>query len=206
MKYDIILAGVGGQGVLSVSAIIASSAMREGLHVKQSEVHGMSQRGGAVLANLRLSDEPIASDLIPLGAASMILSMEPLESLRYVRYLRPAGTVVTSSDPLVNISDYPDLAGLLASIRTLGRPGATAAAGTSHVNAVLIEADRLAREAGSTRATNMVMVGAASHWLPVQVETIEHFIENLFARKGEKVVATNVRAFFAGREAAAAWA
>jgi len=193
MKYDIILAGVGGQGVLSVSAIIASSAMKEGLHVKQSEVHGMSQRGGAVLANLRLSDKPIASDLIALGAASMILSMEPLESIRYLSYLDPAGTVITSSEPLVNIPDYPDLDRLLSSIRTLPR-------------AVLIEAERLAREAGSARATNMVMVGAASHWLPVQVETIEHFIENLFARKGEKVVATNVKAFLSGREAAAAWA
>lgn len=193
MKYDIILAGVGGQGVLSVSAIIASSAMKEGLHVKQSEVHGMSQRGGAVLANLRLSDKPIASDLIALGAASMVLSMEPLESIRYLKYLDPAGTVITSSEPLVNIPDYPDLDRLLNSIRTLP-------------HAVLIEAEQLAREAGSARATNMVMVGAASHWLPVEVETIEHFIENLFARKGEKVVATNVKAFFSGREAAAAWA
>src|SRR5512140_671328 len=109
MKFDIILAGVGGQGVLSVSAIIASSAMKEGLQVKQSEVHGMSQRGGEVLANLRLSDQPIASDLIPLGAASMILSMEPLESLRYLKYLNPVGTVIASSDPIVNIGNYPDL-------------------------------------------------------------------------------------------------
>ncbi len=193
MKYDIILAGVGGQGVLSVSAIIASSAMREALHVKQSEVHGMSQRGGAVLANLRLSDRPIASDLIPLGAASLILSMEPLESLRYLRYLDQSGRVITSSDPLVNIPDYPELDGLLETIR--GLP-----------NAVLVDADRLAREAGSARATNMVMVGAASHWLPVEVGTIEHFIESLFARKGEKVVATNLKAFLSGREVSAAWA
>jgi len=192
MKYDIILAGVGGQGVLSVSAIIASSAVKEGLQVKQSEVHGMSQRGGAVVANLRLSDQPIASDLIPLGSASMILSMEPLESLRYLRYLDPAGVIITSSDPLVNIPDYPQLDGVLASIQTLP-------------NAVLIEAQRLAREAGSARATNMVMVGAASHHLPVGVATVEHFIESLFARKGERVVTTNLRAFLAGREAAAAW-
>jgi indolepyruvate ferredoxin oxidoreductase beta subunit len=193
MKYDIILAGVGGQGVLSVSALIASSAMEEGLHVKQSEVHGMSQRGGAVQANLRLSDRPIASDLIPLGSASMILGMEPLESLRYLPFLDPAGTIVTASDPLVNIGDYPPLEGLLASIRTLP-------------HAALIDADRLAREAGSARATNMVMVGAASSHLPVQVATIEHFIESLFARKGGNVVATNLKAFRAGREAAAAWA
>ena len=190
MKYDIILAGVGGQGVLSVSAIIASSAMKEGLVVKQSEVHGMSQRGGAVLANLRLSDHEIASDLIPLGSASMILSMEPLESLRYLRYLSPGGAVITSSAPLVNISDYPDLEKLLAEIRRLPK-------------AVLVDSERLARQAGSARATNMVMVGAASHWLPVRVETIEHFIGSAFARTGEKVVDTNLKAFRAGREAAA---
>jgi indolepyruvate ferredoxin oxidoreductase beta subunit len=189
MKYDIILAGVGGQGVLSVSAIIASSAMREGLTVKQSEVHGMSQRGGAVLANLRLSDKPIASDLIPLGSAAMILCMEPLESLRYLPYLRPDGCLITSSDPLVNIPDYPELDGLLAKIRSL--PGA-----------ILVASERLARDAGSARATNMVMVGAASHHLPLPVEAIELFIRTMFQRKGEKVVETNLKAFRAGREAA----
>ncbi len=191
MKYDIILAGVGGQGVLSVSSIIASSAMKEGLAVKQSEVHGMSQRGGAVLANLRLADRPVASDLIPLGRASMILSMEPLESLRYLRYLSAQGAVITSTNPMVNIPDYPELDGLLAKVRTL--PGAR-----------LVDGEKLARAAGSARATNMVMVGAASHHLPVKVETVEHFIESLFARKGERVVQTNVKAFRAGREAAAA--
>lgn len=190
MKYDIILAGVGGQGVLSVSALIASSAMKEGLFVKQSEVHGMSQRGGAVLANLRLASGPVASDLIPLGAASMVLSMEPLESLRYLRYLSRDGAVITSTNPVTNIPDYPELEGLLATIRTL--PGAR-----------LVDGEKLARAAGSARATNMVMVGAASPHLPVKVETIEHFIESIFASKGSKVVETNLKAFRAGREAAA---
>jgi indolepyruvate ferredoxin oxidoreductase beta subunit len=190
MKYDIILAGVGGQGVLSVSAIIASSAMKEGLFVKQSEVHGMSQRGGAVLANLRLSDAPIASDLIPLGSAAMVLSMEPLESLRYLQYLASDGAVVTSTNPVLNIPNYPDLDGLLAHVRTLPL-------------ARLVDGERLARAAGSARATNMVMVGAASHRLPVKVETLEHYIEATFAGKGDKVVDTNLKAFRAGREAAA---
>jgi indolepyruvate ferredoxin oxidoreductase, beta subunit len=189
VKYDIILAGVGGQGVLSVSAIIASSAMREGLQVKQSEVHGMSQRGGAVLANLRLASGPIASDLIPLGTAAMILSMEPLESLRYLKYLAPEGTLVTSTNPVSNITDYPDLGGLLARIGSLPK-------------ARLVDGEQLARAAGSARATNMVMVGAASHHLPVKVETLEHYIQATFAAKGEKVVETNLKAFRAGREAA----
>ncbi|RPJ84396.1 MAG: indolepyruvate oxidoreductase subunit beta [Acidobacteria bacterium] len=189
MKFDIIVAGVGGQGVLSVSAVIASSAMREGLKVKQSEVHGMSQRGGAVLAHLRLSDAPVASDLIPLGRARMILGMEPLESLRYLRYLASDGTVIASSNPLVNIPDYPPLEGLLERIRQV--PGS-----------VLVDSERLARGAGSARATNMVMVGAASSRLPVDVATLEKEIVSMFARKGDKVAEANLKAFHSGREAA----
>lgn len=189
MKFDIILAGVGGQGVLSVSGIIAAAAMREGLSVKQSEVHGMSQRGGAVLANLRMGSEPVASDLVPRGSASMVLSMEPLESLRYLDYLSPEGTVVTSTDPVRNIPDYPALDDLLQAIRSLPA-------------AVLVESERLARKAGSARAANMVLVGAASHRLPVRAETIEWCIANRFAAKGQSVVDLNLKAFRAGREAA----
>ena len=189
MKFDIILAGVGGQGVLSVSAIIASSAMKEGLAVKQSEVHGMSQRGGAVLANLRLSDRPIASDLIPRGSASMILSMEPLESLRYLEFLSAAGTVITATNPVANIPDYPPVDEVLARVRSLPR-------------ALTIDAESLARKAGSARATNMVMIGAASPLLPVSFETIEHFVQTTFASKGAKVVETNLKALHAGRAAA----
>jgi indolepyruvate ferredoxin oxidoreductase beta subunit len=191
MKFDIILAGVGGQGVLSVSAIIASSAMQEGLAVKQSEVHGMSQRGGAVLANLRLSDAPIASDLIPRATAALILSMEPVESLRYLEYLSAGGIVVSSTNPVTNIGDYPPLDDVLARIRSLPR-------------AILVDAEALARQAGSARASNMVMVGAASHLLPVSFGTIEHFVNAIFAAKGAKVAETNLKALQAGRAAAAA--
>ncbi|MFO7695449.1 MAG: indolepyruvate oxidoreductase subunit beta [Vicinamibacterales bacterium] len=190
MKFDIILAGVGGQGVLSVSAIIASSAMKEGLAVKQSEVHGMSQRGGAVLANLRLSDRPVASDLIPRGSAAMILSMEPLESLRYLEYLSAGGTVITATNPVANIPDYPPLDEVLARVR--GLP-----------HALTIDAESLARRAGSARATNMVMVGAASPMLPVAFETLEHFVRTVFAAKGAAIVETNLKALHAGRAAAA---
>ncbi len=188
MNFDIVLAGVGGQGVLSLSGIIASGAMKEGLFVKQSEVHGMSQRGGAVLANLRLSDKPIASDLIPRGRAAMILSMEPLESLRYVSYLSTEGTLITSTMPMVNIPNYPDLEELLGQIRGIPQ-------------AILVDSDRLAKSAGSARAANMVMVGAASHLLPVKVETMKHYIETVFKKKGEKINETNLKAFSAGREA-----
>ena len=189
MKYDIIVAGVGGQGTLSVSSIIASAAMSEGLSVKQSEVHGMSQRGGGVVTNLRLSDKPIASDLIARGTASMILSIEPLEGLRYLPYLAPDGTLVSSTNPVVNIPDYPELDLLLRTIRELP-------------HSVLVDGEKIARRSGSIRATNVVMVGAASRLLPIKPETIEHFIQKSFGGKGERVVEANLKAFRAGREAA----
>jgi indolepyruvate ferredoxin oxidoreductase beta subunit len=188
MKYDIILAGVGGQGVLALAAAIASGAMEEKLFVKQAEVHGMAQRGGAVMATLRLADREIASDLIPHGTASMILSVEPLESLRYLSFLAPEGTLVTSANPVRNIPDYPDLEGLLSRVRTLPR-------------AIVVDAEKLARAAGSVRATNMVMVGAAMHLLPIQPGTIENAVRAIFARKGAEVVDINLRALRAGRDA-----
>ncbi len=185
MKFDIIIAGVGGQGVLSLSAIIASSALKEGLYVKQAEVHGMSQRGGAVVADLRLSDAPIYSSTIPKGRADLILSMEPLESLRYLDFLSPDGRILSADDPVKNIPDYPVLDEVIAEINKL--PGAT-----------VVEAKKLAREAGSLRATNVVMAGAATTLLPLKQETLSSYIEETFAKKGERVVETNRKAFAAG--------
>ena len=190
MKCDILLAGVGGQGVLSLAAAIASAAMEERLHVKQAEVHGMAQRGGEVMATLRLADHEIASDLIPSGTGSMILSMEPLEGLRYLSYLSPAGTLITSANPVRNIPDYPDLQALLGRIAALPRT-------------IIVDAEKLARRAGSARAANMVIVGAAIHLLPIRAETVESAVRANFARKGEEAIAINLRALHAGREAAA---
>lgn len=190
MKFDIILSGVGGQGVLSVSGIIAAAAMQEGLAVKQSEVHGMSQRGGAVVANLRMGTAAVASDLVPLGCASLILSMEPLEGLRYLHFLSPAGALITSTDPVRNIPDYPEQGALLEAIRALP-------------HSVLIDGEKIARKAGSARAANMALVGAASRMLPLKTETLERCIAERFASKGDAVVAQNLKAFHAGREAVA---
>ncbi|GHV94878.1 indolepyruvate oxidoreductase [Spirochaetia bacterium] len=189
MKCDVILAGVGGQGVLSIAAIIARAAVNEGLAVRQSEVHGMAQRGGAVLAHLRISSEAIASDLVPRGGADIIISMEPLESLRYASWLSPSGALVTAAEPLVNIGNYPDLSTVLAAIRDfpLWR---------------LLEASAIAKEAGLARAVNMVMVGAASPFLPVQAETLEKTIAAMFAGKDAAIVAANTKAFQLGRQAA----
>jgi indolepyruvate ferredoxin oxidoreductase beta subunit len=188
MKYDVILAGVGGQGVLSVATAIALGAMKDGLQVRQSEVHGMAQRGGAVQAHLRLSDVPIFGDLVGRASAHLILAMEPLEALRYLAFLRPDGVVVTAAEPFRNIDNYPDAEAVHAEIRRLPHHR-------------LIEAAALAREAGAARATNMVMVGAASGFLPVRERSLLEAIEERFAGKGENVVAVNRRAFNLGREA-----
>ncbi|GHV38762.1 indolepyruvate oxidoreductase [Spirochaetia bacterium] len=189
MKKDIILAGVGGQGVLSIAAIIAQAAVKEGLAVRQSEVHGMAQRGGAVLAHLRISDKAIASDLVPQGGADLIISMEPLESLRYTAWLSPKGALVTAADPFVNIPNYPDLPSILKAI-------------ASFPLSRTVEAAALAKEAGLARAVNMVMVGAASPFLPLKSETLEATITAMFAGKDVSVGEANRKAFALGRRAA----
>lgn len=187
IKFDIVLAGVGGQGVLSLSGIIAAGALEAGLSVKQSEVHGMAQRGGAVTAHLRLADRPIESDLVPLGAAALILSLEPLESLRYLEFLGPNGTIVTAVQPVKNIPDYPAIDDVLEAVRSL--PGS-----------VLVDAAAIARSVGLAQATNMVMAGAASPLLPVPPETIEACIRKRFAKKGQPIIDKNLAAFRAGRD------
>ncbi|MDR0877439.1 MAG: indolepyruvate oxidoreductase subunit beta [Treponema sp.] len=188
MKKDIILAGVGGQGVLSIAAIIAQAAVKEGLAVRQSEVHGMAQRGGAVLAHLRISDQVIASDLVPKGAADLIVSMEPLESLRYAAWLSPEGSLVSAAEPFININDYPDIADIVAAINAFP---------VSRI----VEAAALAKEAGLARAVNMVMVGAASPFLPITAETLENTITAMFANKDPSVGEANKKAFQLGRNA-----
>jgi indolepyruvate ferredoxin oxidoreductase beta subunit len=188
MKCDVILAGVGGQGVLSIAAIIARAAVSEGLAVRQSEVHGMAQRGGAVLAHLRMSNGAIASDLVPRGGADVIISMEPLESLRYAAWLAPAGALVSAAEPLVNIGNYPEIKDVIATVKQFPVWR-------------LLEASEIARAAGLARAVNMVMVGAASPFLPVKAETLENTVAAMFASKDAAIVAANTRAFQLGRAA-----
>ena len=186
MTYDIVLCGVGGQGVLSLAAIIAKGAMMEKLHVKQAEVHGMSQRGGAIIATMRISSEEIFSDLIPEGSADMVLSMEPLESLRHIKYLKKEGKLITGKDPYINIPDYPVVDDLYKVIN--GIPLSQ-----------IIDTKSLASEAGSVRAQNIVLVGSASRVLPIKEETFLQAIEDVFNRKGEAIVEINKKAFLLGR-------
>lgn len=190
MKQDIILAGVGGQGIISIAFVIASAALEEGLEVKQAEVHGMSQRGGAVQSHLRLSRERIWSDLIPRGEADLVLSVEPLEALRYLDFLRPDGIIIAGRTPFVNIPDYPETESVLAGIEAIPRH-------------LVIDSEKPAKEAGSSRTQNMVMLGAASGYLQVSEENLTKFVQVLFARHGENVVTSNLKAFALGKAAAA---
>lgn len=192
MKNDIILSGVGGQGILSIAAAIGLAAIENELFLKQSEVHGMSQRGGDVQSHLRLSDNDIASDLIPHGQADLIISVEPMESLRYLPWLSGEGWLVTSSNPFINIPDYPPVEDILAQITKLK-------------NHLIIDSDKIAKESGSLRSGNMVILGAASPFINMPVESIENAIIKLFGKKGADIVETNLKAFRAGREYSAAF-
>ena len=186
MKIDIKLCGVGGQGILSIATVLGEAATAAGLQIKQAEVHGMSQRGGAVESDLRLSSEALWSDLIPLGGAGLILSMEPMEALRYLPYLSPDGVVVTSSRPFVNIPDYPDEAALLSELDAL-----------PHI--VRLDIEAVAKEAGLAKGANMVLLGMAAPYLKVlEPDQIRSAIGRVFSRKGDAVVEANLQAFGLG--------
>ena len=185
-KIDIKLSGVGGQGILSIATVLGQAATAAGVNLKQAEVHGMSQRGGDVQSDLRLSTESVFSDQIPLGGADLILSMEPMEALRYLPWLSESGVVVTSSRPLVNIPDYPDEAALLAELDALPR-------------VVRLDIEGLARELQSPRSANMILLGMAAPYIPLlSEEQLRAALESVFGRKGPDVVQANLRAFEAG--------
>ncbi len=189
MKTDIVLAGVGGQGILSIATILGAAALKENLHLKQAEVHGMSQRGGDVSSNLRLSSDPIASDLIPLGGADLIVSLEPMEALRYLPYLSKKGWIVTSTAPFINIPDYPEMN--VIENELMNQP-----------NVVAFDMDELAKEVATQRASNMVLLGAAAPFIDLEPEKIEEGIRIVFGKKGEAIVESNIKAFRAGLEKA----
>lgn len=189
MKKDIILSGVGGQGILSIATVIGQAALKEGLYMKQAEVHGMSQRGGDVQSNLRISNEPIASDLIPTGQCDLIISLEPMEGLRYLPYLGKDGWLVTNDTPFINIPNYPAEDAVMAEINKLPHK-------------VILNVDKVAKEIGTARVANIVLLGATTPFLGIAYEKIEESIRDIFARKGEDIVTMNLNALKAGREIA----
>lgn len=187
MKTDIILAGVGGQGILSIAATIGMATLKNNLYFKQSEVHGMSQRGGAVQSHFRMSDKEIASDLIPKGKADLILSVEPMESLRYLPFLSDNGWVVTNTKPYINIPNYPEMENIMQEIKAIS-------------NHVAIDAETIAKDLGTVKASNMVMLGAASPYINVPFESLIEGVKDIFGSKGENIVSLNINALKAGRE------
>ncbi len=187
MKKDIIIGGVGGQGILTIATVIGMAALNQGLQLKQAEVHGMSQRGGDVQSNLRISSKPIASDLIPEGKADLIIAVEPMESLRYVNMLNVnEGWLVTSMNPFVNIKNYPPIEDVLKAVWDVPRN-------------VTIDAEKVAKEVGSVRAANIVVLGAASPYLGISYEALEDAIKSIFSKKGDEMVALNLKALAAGK-------
>jgi indolepyruvate ferredoxin oxidoreductase beta subunit len=187
MRTDIVLSGVGGQGILSIATIIGAAAINKGLYIKQAEVHGMSQRGGDVQSNLRISSDPISSDLIPLGGANLVISLEPMEALRYLPYLDKEGWIITNTAPFINIDNYPDVEELNKALAAL-----------PHV--IAIDVDGIAKQVASPRAANIVLLGAAAPFLGIDIEELEEGIRTIFGRKGEDVVEMNLKALRAGCE------
>lgn len=189
MKTDIILAGVGGQGILTIATILGRAAMQEDLDIKQAEVHGMSQRGGDVQSNLRISSSPIASDLIPTGAADIIVSLEPMEALRYVPSLSTEGWIVTSTAPFNNIPDYPETGVILDEL-------------SQWPHTIAFDMEEMAREVANPRASNMVLLGACTPLTGIDADKIEAAIRAVFAAKGDAIVESNIKAFNAGMQKA----
>ena len=188
MKRDIILAGVGGQGILSIATVIGSAALEQNLSLKQAEVHGMSQRGGDVQSHLRLSDSQIHSDLIPLGGADIIISMEPMEALRYLPFLAKDGWIITNTVPLKNIPNYPEMEEVDKALKAVK-------------NVVALDAEAMAKEVQSPRSANMVLLGASAAVMKIlEPEKLRDGIRRIFARKGDAIVEANLKAFDAGLE------
>ncbi len=190
MKSDIVLAGVGGQGILTIATILGAAALAENLYLKQAEVHGMSQRGGDVQSNLRISSDPINSDLIPLGGADLIVSLEPMEALRYLPFISKKGWIVTNTEPFVNIDNYPEMEAVMNELGNCP-------------NVVAFNMDELAKEVATARSSNLVLLGAASPFIDIEPSKIEDAIRTVFGPKGDKIVESNIGAFRAGREKAA---
>ncbi|MCD7925514.1 indolepyruvate oxidoreductase subunit beta [Phocaeicola sp.] len=193
MRKDIVLSGVGGQGILTIATIIGEAATAEGINLKQAEVHGMSQRGGDVQSNLRLSDEVIYSDLIGGGEADMIISMEPMEALRYLPYLQEEGWVITASSPFKNIPNYPEEVALEAELNKLPR-------------VVTLDIEEMAKENSMPKCANVILLGMAAKYIEiVSPEQLRESIGRVFAAKGEKIVEMNKKAFDIGFNAVKNW-
>jgi len=189
--FNVSLVGVGGQGILLTSEILARAAALAGLDVKKSEIHGMAQRGGSVISQVRFGAR-VYSPIIADGTSDILVAFERLEALRWRHLLAPAGRVLINRHDVVPVTvssgqqaAVEDIDGVIADLY----PGA-----------LMVPATRLATELGQVRAANMVLAGALSRWTPFGVEAWQAAMQ---ARIPAKLLALNERAFAAGREAAA---
>ena len=173
MQYNIILCGVGGQGILFLSKFFIQVAMKAGLNAKQSEIHGMAQRGGSVFAHLRLSDGEIYSPLIPEHCADMVISMEPLEVYRYTNFINKNTKLIVNATPFKNINNYPDEEKVLAPLKQNG--------------VFLIE-----------NAFNITLAGCASKFLPVNKEVFSEVLSEM-SKKSQELYEKNKADFEKGQ-------
>jgi indolepyruvate ferredoxin oxidoreductase beta subunit len=184
--HGIVLSGVGGQGVLSLAQILLEALRRSGLQALQSEIHGMSQRGGSVHAQDCFSSLPLTSPIIEEGRADLLIALEPLEALRYVSMLAIHGHLVVSEEPQVNMEGYPPLDDVYAALKAV--PGAP-----------LVDTEDLARRLNHRQAGGMVLLGMASKFLPVAASVWREVISQRFESKGPRVTEKNLEAFEVGR-------
>ncbi|MDD5762047.1 MAG: indolepyruvate oxidoreductase subunit beta [bacterium] len=186
-KGDVFLAGVGGQGTLLASEVLCDAFLLSGFDVKKSEVHGMAQRGGSVTTHLRFGPK-VFSPLIEPGKADLLIAFEKMEALRFAHYLRPGGAMVVNaqeiSPPSVATGQEPYPHDVEKRLRAV----------TDRLH--IVDALSAALSMREVRAVNMVMVGAASRFLPLPESAYE---EALTARLPSMIVAVNVQAFRAGR-------
>lgn len=184
--HGIILSGVGGQGVLSLAQILLEALRRSGLHTLQSEIHGMSQRGGSVHAQVCYAEAPLSSPIIDEGCADLLIALEPLEALRYVSMLRLNGALVVSEEPQTDMAGYPPLEDIYAALKAV--PGAH-----------LVDTEDLARRLNHRQAGGMALLGMASRFLPVDDAVWREVIAQRFEAKGPRITEKNLEAFEAGR-------
>ncbi len=184
--YKVIIAGVGGQGAVTVAQLVMRAAWKAGHHALQSEVHGMSQRGGAVNAQVLFDKEPVTSPLIMEGTGDVLIGMEPLESLRYLSLLKTDAKLAVSNKPIINMDNYPDTDKLFHDLENIS--GVT-----------LVDTDKHAKELGNPRAGNIILLGLASKELPIEVDVWNSVLQERFGAKGQDVVDKNMAAFEFGR-------
>lgn len=182
----VIVAGVGGQGAITVSQLILGAAWKSGYYTLQSEVHGMSQRGGSVNAQILFDKKEVTSPVIMEGRGDLLIGLEPLETLRYLNLLDEGAFVISSVSPIKNMMTYPEIGKIIAELKKI--PGV-----------LLIDTEKLSVELDNKNAGNMILLGVASKHLPFEDNTWYEVINERFEGKSEVLIKKNIEAFEYGK-------